>query len=362
MKPTAELPDDPTLRGLAAIRADGLAVAIPSLQGIVGPVHTRLRGYTAGERATLEVVAASHHVAVTSYAEDPAQEAALYEALGVADAAHDPGVRVPPLVAWHRDLRVLVLGWLEGPSTSQLIKERQGARAGQLAARWFRHVAALRIRIGPWRSAAHALGKASEGIAHFGAAHLGLGAAAMALAGNLARTQPEDGVPHLVHGTLYERHILDLGDGPGVIDWQRFGRGSLELDAGTFLATLSRIALRQPQLAGEVATTEEAFRGGTGDLFDDRILTWYRAAALLRFAAKPVSQAGDARLRASGVLDPRPLALFRARGLLDEAARVAAPLFRDIVGRDAGTKPTIAPGPIPSLASDPAVEDPRVAP
>src|SRR2546422_1824195 len=45
------------------------------------------------------------------------------------------------------------------------------------------------------------------------------------------------------HGTFYARHVLDQGDRVGVIDWERFGRGPLELDAGMFLATTWRYGL-----------------------------------------------------------------------------------------------------------------------
>src|SRR5439155_952599 len=83
--------------------------------------------------------------------------------------------------------------------------------------------------------------------ATLGTADLSVGAAARTLAEALARTEPrDDGSAGLVHGTLYARHILDAGDGPGVIDWHRFGQGPVELDAGMFLATLSRLRLLHP--------------------------------------------------------------------------------------------------------------------
>ena len=43
---------------------------------------------------------------------------------------------VPPLLFWERELRVMVLGWLEGPTAQQLVESGQGERAGDLAARW----------------------------------------------------------------------------------------------------------------------------------------------------------------------------------------------------------------------------------
>jgi len=49
-----EIPEDPALPGLAAIRAVGLARAIPALGLADDPVELMLRGYTPGERATFE--------------------------------------------------------------------------------------------------------------------------------------------------------------------------------------------------------------------------------------------------------------------------------------------------------------------
>ena len=75
--------------------------------------------------------------------------------------------------------------------------------------------------------------------------------------------------------------MLDLGDGPGVIDWQRFGQGPIEIDAGMFLATLSRLGLRHDGHASEAGRAEEAFLAETRGLVDERALAWYRGAALV---------------------------------------------------------------------------------
>jgi phosphotransferase family enzyme len=329
VKPTLELPDDPALPGLTAIRSRGLARAIPSLGIDDSPVEVRLCGYTPGQRATLEVRAGSRRVAVKAYATNPAAEAALYKALGTDELAPRSGICVPPLLFLDRKLRIIVIGWLEGPTVLQLIRRGEGERAGYVAARWFRRAAALDVRLGPRRGAAHALRKAQEGILDLGIADRGLGSLATALLWKLVRTRPRDGRPRLVHGTLYDRHILDLGNCTGVIDWQRFGRGPLEMDAGVFLATISRTALRHEPLAEEVSRAEKSFREGTAGILDESSMAWHQAAALLRLAAKPVSIAGGERLRAKGLVDPRAAAISRARTLLDKAALVAEPVFRE---------------------------------
>jgi aminoglycoside phosphotransferase (APT) family kinase protein len=108
-----------------------------------------------------------------------------------------------------------------------------------------------------------------------------------------------------VHGTLYDRHVLDAGDGPGVIDWQRFGQGPLELDAGVFLATVARHGLRDEATAREAARAEQALHEGSAGVLEPRALAWYRAAALLQLARR--------RLRRRTAADTDPLLELAAR-------------------------------------------------
>ena len=309
MRETADLLVDPALPGLAAIRAKGLAGAMPELGLGDRPVDLRLCSHAPGSRATFEVRAGDRRFAIKLYADDATPEAELYGALTHAGLAGDRGARVPRLLTWERDLGVLALGWLDGQPANQLIKHGQGARAGDLAAIWLRRAAALRVRVGPPCGAGRMLYQAGVSVAALSSVDLGLGAAARIVARSLGRGQPREGAPRLVHGTLYARHILDLGDGPGVIDWQQFGQGPLELDGGMFLATISRLALRHPSCAGEVARAEQALLVGTRGLLDGRTLEWYRAAGLLHLAARGLKTAQQRH--------PPP----EARALVDEAAR-----------------------------------------
>ena len=141
----------------------------------------------------------------------------------------------------------------------------------------------------------------------------------------MARTEPrDDGAAGLVHGTLYARHILDVGDGPGVIDWHRFGQGPAELDAGMFLATLSRLRLLHESHAAEALRAEQAFLEETRGLLDERALAWHRAAALLQLTERLLTAGrGDWPVRAHALLGeatglaeratPRPPAARRKR-------------------------------------------------
>src|SRR5207247_10453477 len=98
--------------------------------------------------ATLDARGGQRRFAVKTFADDPAPEAALYQALGAAGLAGDSGARVPPLLAWDHDLRVLVIGWLEGPTAHDLVKQGQGSHAGELAAQGVRRSASLPAKLG----------------------------------------------------------------------------------------------------------------------------------------------------------------------------------------------------------------------
>src|SRR3989442_12284999 len=98
MRPTTALPDDPRLPGLMAIRDSGLARAIPALgleQG-GGGLELGLCGYHPGARATLEARVGRRQFAGKAFADDPAPEAGLYQALGAAGLAGDSGWRGAP--------------------------------------------------------------------------------------------------------------------------------------------------------------------------------------------------------------------------------------------------------------------------
>src|SRR2546428_4502479 len=272
MEPTTEIPHDPGLPGLLAIREVGVPRAIRALGLEGGEVEVRLRAYKPGAHATLEVRTRDRHLAVKAYAEDPAGEAALYEALATAGLAGRFGVRVPPLLAWERRLRLLAVGWLEGPTAHELLKGGQGERAGGLAARWLQRAASLSIGLGQPFDAGHVLGLARKWVSALDAADPWLGAAAAALEGLLVATRPNVEILRLVHGALHDRNLLDLGDAPGVVDWQRFGQGPAEVEAGMFLAAVSRVGLTHEALAGEAARAEAVLLAETRGLMEERAL------------------------------------------------------------------------------------------
>ena len=281
------LPDDSALPGLRSIRMRGLAETLPELNLGGGQAVIRMCNHHPGERAAIEVRAANRRFAIKFYADDPAAEAEVYQRLAVEGLAGDSGPRVPRLLGWDRDRKILVLSWLEGPSADRLVKNGKGSRAGELAAEWLRAASTRDVKIGPPRSGGYALYRVGMSVGALTAADAALGTTAKRTAVILVRTQPEgEGTPRLVHGTLYSRHIFDMGDGPGVIDWQQSGQGPLEVDAGMFLATISRVGIRHKESADDATRATEAFIEGTRGLLDPNVLEWYWAASLLHLAAR----------------------------------------------------------------------------
>jgi len=273
------VPDDRELPGLVALRTVGLAAAVPELELGDQPVELTLRTHRPGKRATVEARAGDRHFAIKVYAKQPSVEAATCRALADAGLCGDTGHRVPRLLAWDRGLQLLVIGWLEGPTAYELLKADQGQRAGDLAARWLERASTLSFDFGPSRDAAWMLDRTRKWVAGLYASDRGLGVIAAALAEHLVRSRPKEGVPFLSHGTFHDHNILDLGDAPGVIDWERCGRGPLEFDAGTFLACFNQRGAKG-SWAEEAGRAREAFRSRLAGRLDEQALAWHESAAL----------------------------------------------------------------------------------
>jgi len=301
-----DLPHDGALPALGAIATSGVRGALPFLELRAGAIEVTMRGYTEGKRITLEVRTGDRRVAVKAYCTPPELEAKLYATL----AGSAGSVHFPHLIGWDRDLRVLAIEWLEGPSLLTLIKNGEGRRVGELAAIWLREAGSLPVRFGTHLGADSMLARTYKWADRLGAADPALGSAASIVAKRLVATQPVDGATRLVHGSLYDRHILDLVDGPGLIDWDCFGQGPAELDAAVFLSVVWRSGLRPERREASTQATE-VFRECTRGLLDESALAWHQAVMMLRLAHK--------KLRREDVD-----AVAAARPLLAEAARRAA--------------------------------------
>jgi phosphotransferase family enzyme len=290
------LPEDAALPGLTAIRARGVAEVMPMLGLDGNPVELVVCRYATGRRIALEVRSGDRHFALKAYAEPPEEEVELYQAL--AGGSH--GVRVPPLLGWNRELGVMAIGWVEGPDVTALIERGEGWRAGELAALWVESAPALPVRFGRAVETGRLLAKAWKWAAVLEAADRGLGTAASAVVKRLSAVPPPDCAPRLVHGSFYDRHVIDVGDGVGLVDWESFGQGPAELDAGVFLSMVWRIGLRDESQRAESARATAAFLDATSGLLDERALAWHRARTLLDFAHKKTRRSAADRLVEAG--------------------------------------------------------------
>jgi len=314
------IPEDPGLPGLVAMRAAGVAQTVPELGLGREPVGLTVRAHRPGRRMTLEMSVADRHLALKVYAQDPSPEVALCEFFATAGLTGDRGARVPPLVAWRSDLRILVVGWLDGPTVFELLKRGEGERAGALAARWLELARTLSFHSGRPRGAERVLRRSAKWTARLMAADKGLGTAASMLAERLGRSLPRESTRCLTHGTYHDKNILDCGDGPGVIDWESSGWGPQELDAGAFLACMSWRAVRDRRFP-EAMRASRVFRSWIAtQQMDERAVAWHEAAWLMCHASRAARRPHEDGLAKGWTL------ISRAHGTLEGEVQEEAEL------------------------------------
>jgi Phosphotransferase enzyme family len=307
----ALVPVDPRIPALAAIRELGPAGVGARLDLDFDPEEIEVLRHHPGSRCTLLARAGESRVVLKAFKRNPTPIAETQARLAAAGLADGRPPTVPPLVALDRDLRLAAFGWLSGPTCADLVIRGDGARAGALAAAWLRAERGAPKVSGSPRTAELGLGRARRWAAEIETSDAELGDAAARSFGRLEALHPLGSPSPLLHGALSVNHVFDLGDGPGVIDLERAGSGDLELDAGRFLGTLSRLAGERPDLEGAARDAARALRDAAADLLDPEALGWYVALALLQDAKFLCTRRPD-RWRE------------RSRLLLDEAAETLA--------------------------------------
>ena len=190
---------------------------------------------------------------------------------------------VPPAAGYAPGHLLIANEWLAGPSGSDLINEGRANLAAQLAATWLRASAGIRADFLPVCNLGRLLAHAERQARALAGADAALGAEARRCLDALSSRSPRGGAPTLRHGSYYGRHVLDVGGGPGVLDWDEACQGPIELDAGDWLAWLERHAGRTqpPERVKEAAAI---FRQGIADLVEDEALRWFQAQSLLKQA------------------------------------------------------------------------------
>jgi hypothetical protein len=276
------VPLDPQLPALAVIRELGPAGVASRLGMDLDSEGLEVLRHHPGSRCTLLVRAGRRRVVLKAFKRDPTPLAELHARLTAAGLASGRAPTVAPLVGLDAELRLAAYERFSGASCAELVARGDGARAGSLAAAWLRAASSASSLGGPAQSAELSLARARRWAAAIRAADAGLGAALSGTFDRLTATRPLGSPSPLLHGALSINHVFDLGDGPGVIDLERAGSGDLELDAGRFLGTLSRLAAQRPELVRPARDAAEALREEAGDLLDEGALAWYRALALVQ--------------------------------------------------------------------------------
>jgi len=284
------LPADPVLPALVAAHERGVQAVLAEC-GVRASVRSvRVLRHHPGSRCVLEVQTGDGRLAIKAFRRDPADRAATLTRLAAAGLAQPRGPSVTVLAGYDGRLACLVLEWLAGEPAVELLAGGRGARVGALAAQWL----AAAATVGPGGLDSYGavpmlsdLARWCEAITN---ADPTLGERAVALINRLQDDPPPRGRPGLLHGSFSVNHLLELGDGPGVLDWDEPRHGPVELDAGAFLASLRRYAGQQPaRSAGAVEVEVEveaadALVTGAGDVLDPLALAWYRRAALVKHA------------------------------------------------------------------------------
>ena len=239
--------------------------------------------------------AGGHELIAKAYRHDAAPVARVLSVL------EHHALAAPRLVAYEPELRLLVTHRLHGVIGPDLLA--CGPRAGELAAEWLARQSAVPFSEGRSHRPGDLLRRLRAAAGEIHAAAPDLGASAAALIGELAEALPAERVPVLSHGSFSINHVVDLGDGPGVIDWDEVGQGPLEFDAGNFLSTLARVGTAGPAVALRAAEAERAFRERIADVVDPLALAWHEAATLVKSARHLCVRQPEAwRARASELL------------------------------------------------------------
>jgi aminoglycoside phosphotransferase (APT) family kinase protein len=311
-----EVPRDPRVPVLDAIRSRGIRAVLADA-GVSAPVTAAkvLKRHDDKARCTLLLHAGAERLVLKAWDDDPAPLVELLQALEQRGLASGSAPTVAPLLGYDRDRAFVVQGWLDGPSAHTLLPCGAAPRAGELGAAWLRAAWAADVVVGAPREAHDVLDDVRSRGSALGRAEPELAPLASAVVDLLERTVPRRTTRIVLqHGTFRTDQVIDLGDGPGVLDWDSFARGAPEHDAGTFLGWLSYsgTARRRARAADEAAAAADAF---TADLdgLDGDALAWYRAAALLKFARHAARRHKPRRLRRAAALLREARSLLEAR-------------------------------------------------
>jgi Phosphotransferase enzyme family len=246
--------------------------------------------------------AAESTVFAKVYARDRGDVASLLWALRERGQGQGRPMQVNASIAYLPALRVLLLEQAPGETARAALRRSRGG-IGERAARWLAafHAAPAPLpaayRMGDPLAKAHRWARALDGAPR---APPALGRGARRLLAALARAQPPwpPAAPRVVHGDFGASHIYLAAETTTIIDWDAWRVGDGAEDAGRFLASLRRIAARDPERGGTVTREARAFvetYRAAVPAAEAHGLAFYEALACLRKAARLAAAGGDRR-------------------------------------------------------------------
>jgi aminoglycoside phosphotransferase (APT) family kinase protein len=188
---------------------------------------------------------------------------------------------VTVLLGHDPEWRCLVTNWLEGPNGEELISNGQSERLAALVTAWGEAACAVAPSDLPRYDGNMMLADLQRWQRDIQLADARLGERADTCIKMLTTKAIPEGTPGLIHGSFAHLHLIDLGDGPGVLDWDEPRFGPIELDLGGMLASLIRHGLLYPDEARSADTAATAITAGAED---KDAVHWFYAAALVKQA------------------------------------------------------------------------------
>jgi len=293
-----QLPVDGSLPLLGALAQDGAETILGRL-GLAPRGALRVLGHHPGKRVTL---GDGGDLVVKGYASDPRTLVELLEALGRAGLTGPEPPLATAMLAYDPQLHVVVTPRLPGPSLRDVLRAGDAERVGTQAAAWLRAVARAPVAQGPDRGPRALLEDADTWASEIDDS--ALRAQALDVMARLAGSPPDEGPRALVHCSYRPQHVIDLPGGPGVYDWDGYGQGRLELDAGHFLVVMDRGTKGRPDRVANAARAGAALREAIADVTDADAVEWHRALMLVKHSWRMSRTATpDWRVRAAAFLD-----------------------------------------------------------
>ncbi len=278
------LPVDRAIPALGAAAEDGLSRLLDGVGLRVSVGRMVILKHHPGDRCTLLLDVPGRRLVFKAYAQDPSPIAQVLRVMSRHGLGTGRAPTVSPLEAVDAELRFLVLRWLDGVRGRELLDDEAGDRVGSLAVTWLRAVQCVGLGLGEVFDSSRVLLEASRWRDSLASANAAIGSDAAVTVSALQAKAPLATPHRLQHGSFSPSHLVDLREGPGLIDWDSFCQGPIELDAGNFLAVLSRIGTGMEERRREADRAAQTFRARLSDLVQPDVLEWYRAAMLVKHA------------------------------------------------------------------------------